>query len=65
MVVFDTSVLLLVLNPDARPPVDPQTERPLDRAAARIEHLVDGLTRTNEQIIIPTPVFSEVLVHAG
>ena len=65
MVVFDTSVLLLVLDPNARAPTDPDTGQPLDRAAARIEHLIDTLTKANEQIVIPTPVFSEVLVLAG
>lgn len=65
MVVFDTSVLLLVLDPSAKAPTDPETGRPLEHAAARIEHLVDTLTKTGEQIIIPTPVFSEVLVLAG
>lgn len=65
MVVFDTTVLLLVLDPRAKPPTDPETGQPLDRPAARIEHLVDNLTKMNEQIIIPTPVFSEVLVLAG
>ena len=65
MIIFDTSVLLLVLDPSAKPPTDPNTGQPLDRAGARLEYLVDTLTKTNEQIIIPTPVFSEVLVLAG
>ena len=65
MVVFDTSVLLLVLDPSAKPPTDPATGQPLERAAARIEHLVDTLTKASTKIIIPTPVLSEVLVLAG
>lgn len=65
MVVFDTSVLLLVLDPDAKPPSDPDTGEPLEKAAERIEFLIESLTSKKEKIVIPTPVLSEVLVHAG
>ena len=65
MVVFDASVLLLVLAPNARPPLDPKTKAPVERAARRIEHLIDTLDRNREKIVIPTPVLSEVLVHSG
>ena len=65
MVVLDTSVLLLLLDPNAKPPNDPSTGAPLGQAAARIEHLIDTLTTANEKIVIPTPVFSELLVLAG
>lgn len=65
MVVFDTSTLLLVLDPKASPPTDPDTGKPVERAAERIENLISKLTADREQIIIPTPVLSEVLVHAG
>jgi predicted nucleic acid-binding protein len=65
MVVFDSSVLLLVLDPHARPPNDPETGLPVHRAAERIEYLIDNLAAARETIIVPTPVLSEVLVHAG
>lgn len=65
MVVFDSSVLLLVLDPNAKPPIDPATGQHLDKAAARIEYLIETLTADKEQIVVPTPVVSEVLVHAG
>jgi len=65
MVVFDSSVLLLVLDPNAKPPNDPATGQPLDKAAERIEYLIENLTADNERIVIPSPVLSEVLVHAG
>ena len=65
MVVFDSSVLLLVLDPNAKPPNDPTTGQPLDKAAERIEYLIENLTADKEKIVIPTPVLSEVLVHAG
>ena len=65
MVVFDTSVLLLLLHPGARAPIDPNTNLPVDRAQARVEHLVSELSKAREKIVIPTPVLSELLVHAG
>ena len=65
MVVFDTSILLLVIDPNARPPIDPTTAKPIEKAAERIEHLISVLTNAKEKIIIPTPVLSEVLVYAG
>lgn len=65
MVVFDSSVLLLVLDPNAKPPLDPTTKNPVERASERIEHLIETLESDQEKIVIPTPVLSEVMVHAG
>jgi predicted nucleic acid-binding protein len=65
MVVFDTSVLLLVLDPSTSPPLDPKTNAPLERAGQRIEHLIDTLSNERQTIIIPTPVISEIMVYAG
>ncbi len=65
MVVFDATVLLLFLDPDAKPPLDPATGAPVDRCKDRIEHLVATLEKQKDKIIIPTPVLSEVLVRAG
>ena len=57
MVVFDSAVLLLF--------VDPNAKSDIDQAAKRIEYLIETLTADGERIIIPTPVLSEILVHAG
>ncbi len=65
MVVFDTSVLLLLLNPKTKPPIDTATNQVVKNASARISHLVDVLSNAKEKIVIPTPVLSELLVHAG
>lgn len=65
MVVFDTSVLLLVLDPSTDPPLDPATKAPLQKASERIEYLIDTLNNDKETIIIPTPVLSEIMVYAG
>jgi len=65
MIVFDTSVILLALNPSTKPPLDPDTKKPIPRADERIEYLIDTLSKSKEKILIPTPVLSEVMVHAG
>jgi len=65
MVVFDTSVLPLVLDPNAKAPDDPVTGTAVEKAAERIEHLIANLTADKEKVVIPTPVLSEILVHAG
>ncbi len=65
MVVFDTSILLLVLDPHARPPLAPTTGAPVERAADRIQHLIDTLNDGADKILVPTPVLSELLVYAG
>lgn len=57
MVVFDASILLLVLDEDAKASVP--------RARKRVEYLIDCLDHGGEKIIIPTPALSECLVHAG
>src|SRR6266446_3919177 len=65
MVAFDTSFLSLLLYPDAKPPLDPSTNKPVERAKERIEHLVESLEKAKEKIIIPTPALSEFLVLAA
>lgn len=64
-VLFDTSTLLLALQPDAKPPRDPDTEQPLEHAKQRVEYLIKKLSKAKTRVIIPAPVLSEVLVHAG
>jgi predicted nucleic acid-binding protein len=65
MVVFDASVLLLLLDPDASAPNDPSTDQPVEHAQARLEYLIVTLERRRTKVVIPTPVLSEVLVRAG
>ena len=65
MVVFDSSVLLLILDLNAKPPTDPATGQPVYKAAERIKYLIKNLAAYKEKIVIPTPVLSEVLVYAG
>lgn len=63
MVVVDSTILLLLLNPDAGSPLD-EHGKPIEFAKERIDGLVTELESTGEQIVLPTPVLSEVLVRA-
>lgn len=64
-VVFDTSVLLLAIHPDAKPPTDPATNQPLEHAKQRVDYLIRTLSKAKSKVVIPSPALSELLVHAG
>ena len=65
MAVFDATALLCFLEPDAKAPPDPETKEPVTDARARIDVLIERLDSKGETVVIPTPVLSEALVHAG
>ncbi|MES2075659.1 MAG: hypothetical protein V4462_08585 [Pseudomonadota bacterium] len=65
MVVFDTSVLTLAFDTDARAPIDPATGQPLTRCKERIDYLLQTMSAANRRVLIPTPVLAEYLVRGG
>ena len=65
MAVFDSTTLIFFLEDRANAPIDTKTSRPVESAKARIELLINELSARSETIVVPTPVLSEVLVHAG
>jgi predicted nucleic acid-binding protein len=65
MIGLDTTVLTLLLNEKSDSPPDPATGKSVVRAKERIEFLITTLHKQKQQIIIPTPVLSEVLVRTG
>lgn len=65
MVVFDASILVFLLDPNASPPLDPATNNPVLRARDRVDFLVSSLEKSKTKIVIPTPALSEVLIFAG
>lgn len=65
MVLFDTSILLLLLEPNTNAPLDPGTGLPLAKAKARIDYAIVNLTKAKERVLIPTPVLAELFVGAG
>ncbi len=62
---FDTSVLLLAMHPDASPPIDPATKKALEHPKQRVDYLIRNLSKARKKIVIPAPVLTEILVHAG
>jgi predicted nucleic acid-binding protein len=64
-VVFDATMLLLLLRPGVRAPIDPATGRPVEYAEERISQLVSDLEKARVKIVVPAPALSELLVHAG
>jgi predicted nucleic acid-binding protein len=65
LIAIDSSLLLLFLSPLARPPQDPTTGEPIPQAHERVQQLIKKLDASKTKILIPTPVLSECLVHAG
>ncbi|MHC8508871.1 MAG: hypothetical protein ACYYKD_05645 [Rhodospirillales bacterium] len=62
--VFDATILVALLQPESRPPVDPDTNRPVENVRERLNLLVNRLSKEGSKIIIPAPALSEVLVRA-
>lgn len=64
MVVFDTSTIVLALDPSAKPPTD-ENGQVVTNCKERVEHLLDTLNTSKTTILIPTPVLAEFLVGVG
>lgn len=60
----DSSALALLINPDAKPPDDPGSGKPVEHSRERVLGLIRTLTSA-DTLIVPTPVLAEVLVKAG
>jgi len=65
MVSVDAGILSLLLHPTAKPPDDPATKKPVERAHERIEQLIEDLDGAKERIIVPAPALAEFLVLAA
>jgi len=63
-IVLDTSVLIYLVYPSAPAPNDPSTSVPVSHCQERIEGLLEDLSKMDAQLIIPTPVLSELLIRA-
>jgi hypothetical protein len=64
MIGVDETFLSLIFYPDASPPDDPITHKPIVRLKERIEFLVEGWHAAREEVIVPTPVITEFLYLA-
>lgn len=63
-VTFDASILLPLLFPGVKGPIDPATKKPIEHCRERIDQLVIDLEKSHTKVIIPTPALSEILVYA-
>lgn len=65
MVLLDATAFSLLVNPDAKAPVDPTTGLPVSDAGKRFQFLKTQIEKSSNTILIPTPALAEVLVHTG
>jgi hypothetical protein len=50
MVVFDATMLLLMIHPDVNPPLDPKTGAPVEHVGPRINGLIQHLEKSKIKI---------------
>lgn len=62
MPVFDSTTLMFLVQPNAKPPNDPATGEPLTNVSRRIARLIREIESKSQTIVIPTPALAEVLV---
>lgn len=65
IVVFDASMLVYVVTPNAAAPIDQKTNQSVTQCAERIEYLLNNLQQARGRVVIPAPALAEVLVKAS
>jgi predicted nucleic acid-binding protein len=65
MVVFDATMLMLLIRPESGVPLDSKTGKPVSNVQERIAHFVEQNDKAKTRIGLPTPALGEVLVRAG
>jgi predicted nucleic acid-binding protein len=63
-ILVDSSVLVHLIDSHARAPIDPTTDAPVAHCRERVESLLETLDAAQAQLVIPTPVLSELLIRA-
>ena len=64
MVVFDATMLLLAVSPDAGKPTDPATGKAVENVEQRIAFLLSQVDKAKAKIGLPTPALSEAMVRS-
>src|SRR5688572_12602278 len=64
-IVLDSSVLIYLVFPTTDAPLDPATGKHVTHCQQRIEGMLEAIDKTGIQLVIPTPVLSELLILAG
>lgn len=65
IIAVDSTALVLIVNPGARPPIDPSTGSPVEHMQERVAKLIAEVDEKKHVLLVPTPVLAEVLVKAG
>ena len=65
MVVFDATMLMLLIRPESGNPIDSATGKPVDNVQERIAYFIEQSEKAKTRIGLPTPALSEVLVRSG
>jgi hypothetical protein len=65
MVLLDATAFSLLVNPEAKVPIDPATGQTISNARQRFQFLKTQIEKSGNTILIPTPALSEVLVSIG
>jgi hypothetical protein len=65
LVVFDATMLMLLIRPESARPKNPDTGASLEYVQERIAYFVQRHEKAKTRIGIPTPALSEVLVRSG
>lgn len=64
-IAVDATTLSIMLNPKARPPVDPATNLPVELARERLLGFIAQAEKDRRKLIIPTPATAELLTAIG
>lgn len=64
-IVLDSSVLIYLVFPSTDAPVDSSTGKPVAHCQQRVEGMLEAIDKSAIQLVIPTPVLSELLILAG
>lgn len=65
IVSVDSCLLTAIISGDCSLPTDPATQRPIPRAQEIIDYWFSTLSEQSTELVIPTPVLSEVLLRSG
>lgn len=64
MIIFDSTYLVVLLNPNAAPAKD-RDDKPVSQFRERVAYLATTMDVANDVIGVPAPAMAEVLVRAG